>query len=59
MSGPLDPTDAFWAQARQDPNFIRAWNAALWETRKMIDDPLLTRRDIIQALDRMTIRGPA
>lgn len=57
MSGPLDPNNAFWAQIRKDPNFTRGWNAALWETRKLIDDPKLSREEIIDTLQRITIRA--
>lgn len=57
MTGPLDPNNAFWAQVRKDPNFTRGWNAALWEARKLINDPKLSRAEIIESLKWITMRN--
>ena len=57
MSEPLDRDDAYWAALRESPVFPRAWNAALWEAAKLVDDPDMSRPDILEALRHMTLRG--
>ena len=57
MPGPFDPNDAYWAELRRSPVFARAWNAALWEAAKLIDDcPPSSRDGLLSALRDLTLR---
>lgn len=57
MSGPLDKDDAFWNNVFSDVNAVRAWNAALWEAKKLFEAcPPIERDDVFKALENMTKR---
>lgn len=54
MSGPLDRDDAFWQGVFSDINAVRAWNAALWEAKKLVENsPPIEQEDVLKALKNM------
>ena len=57
MTSMFDPENAYWSELRKSPAFVPAWNAALWEAHKLIDDcPPLTREQLLEALRDLVLK---